>query len=156
MQRGIKNLSVVSVLAKLLDICVSGLVGCYLKIIFSKSIPTMSLISSHFLDLVLALGRYSWDSSSRPFCLLYQSNRVLRMDGRQYSARELIELINCREAETGNSKRLTLRLYLNTSKHKNNWVDVSSVSHPPGQTASPLPSAGIYSVSFPVRCKKLA
>lgn len=51
-------------------------------------------VSSHFLDLVLALGRYSWDSSSRPFCLLYQSNRVLRMDGRQYSARELIELIN--------------------------------------------------------------
>lgn len=49
----------------------------------------------HFLDLVLALGRYSCDSSSRPFCLLYQSNRVLRMDGRQYSARELMELISC-------------------------------------------------------------
>ncbi|TNN54717.1 hypothetical protein EYF80_035060 [Liparis tanakae] len=32
-----------------------------------------------------------------PFCLLYQSNRVLRMDGRQYSARELILLINCTE-----------------------------------------------------------
>lgn len=52
------------------------------------------LVFAHFFDLVLALGRYSWDSSSRPFCLLYQSNRVLRMDGRQYSAKELIELIN--------------------------------------------------------------
>lgn len=52
-------------------------------------------MSPHFFDLVLALGRYSCDSSSRPFCLLYQSNRVLRMDGRQYSARELMELISC-------------------------------------------------------------
>lgn len=49
------------------------------------------------------------------------------MDGRQYSARELIELINCRGTEKGNSKRLILRLYVNTSKHKNKWVDVSSV-----------------------------
>lgn len=47
------------VLAKLLYICVSGLVGCYPKIHFSKYTPNMSPISSHFLDLVLALGRYS-------------------------------------------------------------------------------------------------
>lgn len=59
----------------------------------------MPLVSSYFFDLVLALGRYSWDSSSRPFCLLYQSNRVLRIDGRQYSARELMELINCGERD---------------------------------------------------------
>lgn len=55
----------------------------------------LQFVIAYFFDLVLALGRYSWDSSSRPFCLLYQSNRVFRMDGRQYSAKELMELINC-------------------------------------------------------------
>ena len=54
----------------------------------------MEAVTSDLLDLVLARGRYSWDSSSSPFCRLYQSNRVLRMDGRQYSAREHMVLIN--------------------------------------------------------------
>lgn len=77
------------------------------------------------------------------------------MDGRQYSARELIELINCGGTEKGNSRRLILRLYQNTSTHKNKRVDVSSASHPPGQTVSPLLSAGIYLEAFPVKCKHL-
>lgn len=63
----------------------------------------VSFVLPHFFDLVLALGRYSWDSSSRPFCLLYQSKRVLNIDGRQYSARELILLISC----TGGMREIT-------------------------------------------------
>lgn len=50
---------------------------------------------THFLDLVFALGLYSCTSSSSPFCLLYQSNKVRRMEGRQYSAKELMVLISC-------------------------------------------------------------
>lgn len=50
---------------------------------------------THFLDLMFALGLYSCTSSSSPFCLLYQSNKVRRMEGRQYSAKELMVLISC-------------------------------------------------------------
>lgn len=55
---------------------------------------------SYLLDFVLVLGLYSWDSSSMPFCLLYQSNKVRRIEGRQYSESELIELITYGENET--------------------------------------------------------
>lgn len=51
----------------------------------------------YLFDLLLVLGLYSCDSSSMPFCLLYQSNNVRRMEGRQYSERELIELMTCTE-----------------------------------------------------------
>ena len=53
----------------------------------------------YLLDLLLVLGLYSCDSSSMPFCLLYQSNNVRRMEGRQYSERELIELMTYREKQ---------------------------------------------------------
>lgn len=63
--------------------------------IFAPSVDVAFLNTlPHFLDLVLALGRYSCSSSSSPFCLLYQSKRVRRMEGRQYSARELMVLIS--------------------------------------------------------------
>lgn len=55
---------------------------------------------SYLLDLVLVLGLYSWDSSSMPFCLLYQSNKVRKIEGRQYSESELIELITYWENTT--------------------------------------------------------
>lgn len=66
------------------------------------------------------------------------------MDGRQYSARELIELINCRG---GNGK---------SCKAKVTGINglVSGASHPPGQTVSPLLSAEIYLVASPVRWRK--
>jgi hypothetical protein len=51
----------------------------------------------YLFDLLLVLGLYSCDSSSMPFCLLNQSNSVLRMEGRQYSERELMELMTYRE-----------------------------------------------------------
>ena len=53
----------------------------------------------YLFDLLLVLGLYSCDSSSMPFCLLYQSNNVRRMEGRQYSERELIELMIYREKQ---------------------------------------------------------
>lgn len=53
----------------------------------------------YLLDLLLVLGLYSCDSSSMPFCLLYQSNSVRRIEGRQYSERELMELMTFRERE---------------------------------------------------------
>lgn len=52
-------------------------------------------VSAHPLDLVLERGLYSYDSSSVPLCLLYQSNNVRNSEGKQCSAMELIELINC-------------------------------------------------------------
>lgn len=47
----------------------------------------------YLLDLLLVRGLYSCDSSSMPFCLLYQSNSVRSIEGRQYSERELMELM---------------------------------------------------------------
>lgn len=61
---------------------------------------TYAYSKSYLLDLVLVLGLYSWDSSSMPFCLLYQSNKVRRIEGRQYSESELIELITYGENTT--------------------------------------------------------
>lgn len=62
--------------------------------------------SKYLFDLLLVLGLYSCDSSSMPFCLLYQSNSVRRMEGRQYSERELMELMTFRERETQAIRRL--------------------------------------------------
>ena len=69
---------------------------CFFTVFYRWNIVAWrnSFNNSYFLDLVLALGRYSCNSSSSPFCLLYQSNKVRRMEGRQYSAKELMELIN--------------------------------------------------------------
>lgn len=69
----------------------------YLRIYQS---PIHAYSKSYLLDLVLVLGLYSWDSSSMPFCLLYQSNKVRRIEGRQYSESELIELITYWENKT--------------------------------------------------------
>lgn len=61
---------------------------------FKLKWSALSTKRTYFLDFVFDRGLYSWDSSSTPFCLLYQSNRVRKIDGRQYSAKELIVLIN--------------------------------------------------------------
>lgn len=111
-------------------------------------------VFSHFFDLVLALGRYSWDSSSRPFCLLYQSNKVLRIDGRQYSARELIVLISCTaggagEGEQRERRKWELNIILNINS--NFMARFVWHLHTPGRTVGPLLSAEICSVASPVR-----
>lgn len=70
----------------------------------------------YLFDLLLVLGLYSCDSSSMSFCLLYQSNNVRRMEGRQYSERELIELMTYREKQVikaAISKFFHLRAYIN-------------------------------------------
>lgn len=72
----------------------------------------------YLLDLLLVLGLYSCDSSSMPFCLLYQSNNVRRMEGRQYSERELIELMTYREKQVIKKLAWHCQLLRNFSFHK--------------------------------------
>lgn len=82
------------------------------------------------MDLVLARGLYSWDSSSRPFCLLYQSKSVRRMEGRQYSASELILLISWDKHIQKNVTHICASLkYSDIHTHIHNHTHTVSLSH---------------------------
>lgn len=81
----------------------------------------------YLFDLLLVLGLYSCDSSSMPFCLLYQSNSVCRMEGRQYSQRELIELTTCREKQVIKRPWWHFQLLRNFSLHKKHQAVVITI-----------------------------
>jgi hypothetical protein len=66
---------------------------------------------SYPLDLVLERGLYSYDSSSVPLCRRYQSNSVRSREGKQCSAMELIELINCEKSTQTLHDRVDTRYY---------------------------------------------
>ena len=63
------------------------------------------------MDLVLERGLYSYDSSSVPLCRRYQSNSVRSREGKQCSAMELIELINCEKSTQTLHNRVNTRYY---------------------------------------------